>query len=228
MPAAPSAQPRRDLSAILFADVHGYAKLMDRNEERTYERVTRSIRLIKSLDRRLRRPGDERRRRRRARALRECAAGAQVRGHDPAGVSQRDGLEPRRRAGGVPDRHQRRRGAGRRGSERAGAQCQRRCAHSGTGAAGRDLRLGGGAARGERYLGCLDALPWTSDPQEHRRADRDLRDRGQRSADPGAGFAPAAAQSVGPEPADRPAASGLGRRVALGQPVRGSTRPTSL
>jgi TolB-like protein/class 3 adenylate cyclase/Tfp pilus assembly protein PilF len=49
MPAAPSAQPRRDLSAILFADVHGYAKLMDRNEERTYERVTRSIRLIKSL-----------------------------------------------------------------------------------------------------------------------------------------------------------------------------------
>ncbi len=49
MPASPSARPRRDLSAILFADVHGYAKLMDRNEERTYERVTRSIRLIKSL-----------------------------------------------------------------------------------------------------------------------------------------------------------------------------------
>jgi adenylate cyclase len=48
MPAA-SAPPRRDLSAILFADVHGYAKLMDRNEERTYERVSRSIRLIKSL-----------------------------------------------------------------------------------------------------------------------------------------------------------------------------------
>ena len=49
MPASTSARPRRDLSAILFADVHGYAKLMDRNEERTYERVTRSVRLIKSL-----------------------------------------------------------------------------------------------------------------------------------------------------------------------------------
>jgi adenylate cyclase len=49
MPASPSARPRRDLSAILFADVHGYAHLMDRNEERTYERVTGSIRLIKSL-----------------------------------------------------------------------------------------------------------------------------------------------------------------------------------
>ena len=50
MPASSSAPtPRRDLSAILFADVHGYAKLMDRNEERTYERVTRSIKLIKSL-----------------------------------------------------------------------------------------------------------------------------------------------------------------------------------
>jgi TolB-like protein/Tfp pilus assembly protein PilF len=48
MPPA-SARPRRDLSAILFADVHGYAHLMDRNEERTYERVSRSIRLIKSL-----------------------------------------------------------------------------------------------------------------------------------------------------------------------------------
>lgn len=48
MPAS-TLRPRRDVSAILFADVHGYAKLMDRNEERTYERVTRSIRLIKSL-----------------------------------------------------------------------------------------------------------------------------------------------------------------------------------
>ena len=35
MSASPSASPRRDRSAILFADVHGYAKLMDRNEERT-------------------------------------------------------------------------------------------------------------------------------------------------------------------------------------------------
>jgi TolB-like protein/class 3 adenylate cyclase/Tfp pilus assembly protein PilF len=49
MPATRPVRPRRDLSAILFADVHGYAKLMDRNEERTYERVTRSIRLIRSL-----------------------------------------------------------------------------------------------------------------------------------------------------------------------------------
>jgi adenylate cyclase len=49
MPASPPARPRRDLSAILFADVHGYAHLMDRNEERTYERVTGSIRLIKAL-----------------------------------------------------------------------------------------------------------------------------------------------------------------------------------
>jgi adenylate cyclase len=49
MPVAPSARPRRDISAILFADVHDYARLMDRNEERTYERVTRAIRLIKSL-----------------------------------------------------------------------------------------------------------------------------------------------------------------------------------
>src|SRR5918996_900527 len=49
MPASPSVRPRRDLSAILVADVHGYAGLMDRNEERTYERVARAIRLIKSL-----------------------------------------------------------------------------------------------------------------------------------------------------------------------------------
>ncbi|MGH6913967.1 MAG: adenylate/guanylate cyclase domain-containing protein, partial [Geminicoccales bacterium] len=49
MSASPSAGPRRDVSAILFADVHGYAYLMDRNEERTYDRVTRSVRLIRSL-----------------------------------------------------------------------------------------------------------------------------------------------------------------------------------
>jgi adenylate cyclase len=49
MPALPLARPQRDLSAILFADVYGYARLMDRNEERTYERVARAIRLIKSL-----------------------------------------------------------------------------------------------------------------------------------------------------------------------------------
>ena len=49
MSASPSVSPRRDRSATLFADVHGYAQLMDRNEERTYERVSRSIRLMKSL-----------------------------------------------------------------------------------------------------------------------------------------------------------------------------------
>lgn len=49
MPEASSAGPRRQLSAILFADVHGYTRLMARNEERTYERVTEAIRLIRSL-----------------------------------------------------------------------------------------------------------------------------------------------------------------------------------
>jgi adenylate cyclase len=49
MSAASLASPRRERSAILFADVHGYAQLMDRNEQRTYERVSQSIRLMKSL-----------------------------------------------------------------------------------------------------------------------------------------------------------------------------------
>jgi adenylate cyclase len=49
MSALQPAGPRRDLSAILFADVHGYAQLMDRNEQRTYERVTSAVRLIKFL-----------------------------------------------------------------------------------------------------------------------------------------------------------------------------------
>jgi adenylate cyclase len=48
MPEASSA-PRRQLSAILFADVHGYSRLMAKNEERTYERLTQSLRLIRSL-----------------------------------------------------------------------------------------------------------------------------------------------------------------------------------
>jgi adenylate cyclase len=48
MPAASSA-PRRQLSAILFADVHGYSRLMAKNEQRTYERLTQSLRLIRSL-----------------------------------------------------------------------------------------------------------------------------------------------------------------------------------
>jgi adenylate cyclase len=49
MPEALIAGPRRQLSAILFADVHGYSRLMARNENRTYQRVTQAIRLIRSL-----------------------------------------------------------------------------------------------------------------------------------------------------------------------------------
>jgi adenylate cyclase len=49
MPEASIAGPRRQLSAILFADVHGYSRLMASNEERTYQRVTQAIRLIGSL-----------------------------------------------------------------------------------------------------------------------------------------------------------------------------------
>jgi adenylate cyclase len=49
MATEPSDNPRRELSAILFADVHGYSGLMARNEERTYQRVTQAIRLIGSL-----------------------------------------------------------------------------------------------------------------------------------------------------------------------------------
>jgi adenylate cyclase len=49
MPEASFASPRRQRSAILFADVHGYSRLMARNEERTYQRVTQAVRLIRSL-----------------------------------------------------------------------------------------------------------------------------------------------------------------------------------
>jgi class 3 adenylate cyclase len=49
MPEASSAVPRRQRSAILFADVHGYSRLMAKNEDRTYQRVTQAIRLIRSL-----------------------------------------------------------------------------------------------------------------------------------------------------------------------------------
>jgi adenylate cyclase len=45
----PPAAPRRQLSAILFADVHGYSRLMARSEEHTFQRVTQAIRLIRSL-----------------------------------------------------------------------------------------------------------------------------------------------------------------------------------
>jgi TolB-like protein/class 3 adenylate cyclase len=49
MPEASFATPRRQLSAILFADVHGYSRLMAKNEDRTYQRVTQAVRLIRSL-----------------------------------------------------------------------------------------------------------------------------------------------------------------------------------
>jgi adenylate cyclase len=49
MAAEPPDVPRRQVSAILFADVHGYSRLMAKNEERTYQRVTQAIRLIRSL-----------------------------------------------------------------------------------------------------------------------------------------------------------------------------------
>jgi adenylate cyclase len=49
MPEASFATPRRQRSAILFADVHGYSRLMAKNEDRTYERVTQAVRLIRSL-----------------------------------------------------------------------------------------------------------------------------------------------------------------------------------
>jgi adenylate cyclase len=49
MAVEPSDNSRRQLSAILFADVHGYSRLMAKNEDRTYERVTRAVRLIRSL-----------------------------------------------------------------------------------------------------------------------------------------------------------------------------------
>src|SRR5919106_4510102 len=49
MPEAMTGGPRRQIAAILFADVHGYSRLMSRNEERTYQRVTQALRLIRSL-----------------------------------------------------------------------------------------------------------------------------------------------------------------------------------
>ena len=49
MPEPSFAAPRRQLSAILFADVHGYSRLMAKNEDRTYQRVTQAVRLIRSL-----------------------------------------------------------------------------------------------------------------------------------------------------------------------------------
>jgi adenylate cyclase len=46
---APLVSLGRTPFAILCADVHGYSRLMARNEEGTHERVSRSIRLVKSL-----------------------------------------------------------------------------------------------------------------------------------------------------------------------------------
>ena len=49
MPEPSFAAPHRQHSAILFADVHGYSRLMAKNEDRTYQRVTQAVRLIRSL-----------------------------------------------------------------------------------------------------------------------------------------------------------------------------------
>ena len=49
MTEASIAVPRRQLSAILFADVHGYSRLTAKNEDRTYQRVIQAVRLIRSL-----------------------------------------------------------------------------------------------------------------------------------------------------------------------------------
>ena len=49
MPETSFAAPQRQHSAILFADVHGYSRLMAKNEDRTYQRVTQAVRLIRSL-----------------------------------------------------------------------------------------------------------------------------------------------------------------------------------
>lgn len=49
MSASLPAAPDRQRAAILFADIHGYSRLMNKDELGTYERVTRSIALIRSL-----------------------------------------------------------------------------------------------------------------------------------------------------------------------------------
>jgi TolB-like protein len=46
---AATALPRRQTAAVLCADVHGYTRLMSRDELGTYDRVTRSIALIRAL-----------------------------------------------------------------------------------------------------------------------------------------------------------------------------------
>ncbi|MGI9492702.1 MAG: adenylate/guanylate cyclase domain-containing protein, partial [Geminicoccaceae bacterium] len=49
MSASSSASPNRRRATILFADIYGYSRLMNKDELGTYERVTRSIALIRSL-----------------------------------------------------------------------------------------------------------------------------------------------------------------------------------
>jgi TolB-like protein len=49
MPDQPAVPPRRQHSAVLFADMHGYSRLMASNEERTCQRVTQAMQLIRSL-----------------------------------------------------------------------------------------------------------------------------------------------------------------------------------
>ncbi len=49
MSASLPAAPNRQRAAILFADIHGYSRLMNKDELGTYQRVTRSISLIRSL-----------------------------------------------------------------------------------------------------------------------------------------------------------------------------------
>ena len=49
MSASLPAAPNRRRATILFADIYGYSRLMNKDELGTYERVTRSIALIRSL-----------------------------------------------------------------------------------------------------------------------------------------------------------------------------------
>ena len=49
MAADPPKISNRRLSAILFADIHGYSRLMDRDEAGTIVRVTRSLGVVRAL-----------------------------------------------------------------------------------------------------------------------------------------------------------------------------------
>ena len=146
MATEPSPAPRRQLSAILFADVYGYSRLMARNEERTCQRVTQAIRLIRSL------VGDYGGRVEHVAgdgilALFETAPQAL----QFAIAIQREFRNAsrvawRRRADRLSDRHQPRRGAARRRGQRAGAQRQCGGARPGPRARRRDLHYRSRAA----------------------------------------------------------------------------------